>query len=105
MRRPHRHIDIHLLDGDDPDACLARAHESFTHDITPGRYFIVADTYTDGVDKYHGAYNLTVTLTEGRFNSRLLIVSRAGTMSVNETLEAQHFYFAQTIKRLVDRDD
>ncbi len=55
-------IDTHLLDGDDPDACLTRAHESFTYDITPGRYFIVADTYTDGVNVFHGAYNLTVTL-------------------------------------------
>jgi hypothetical protein len=55
-------IDIHLLDGDDPDACLERAHWSFTHDITPGRYFIVADTYVDAGTPLAGPYTLSVDL-------------------------------------------
>ena len=53
-------IDIHLLEGDDPDACLERAHIEFTYDLTPGRYFIVADTYVDEGDVLAGEYTLRV---------------------------------------------
>ncbi len=55
-------IDVHLLDGDDPNACLARANVSFEYPITPGRYFIVADTYTDGAEVLSGEYLLQVDL-------------------------------------------
>ena len=53
-------IDIHLLEGDDPNACLARGHESFTYDITPGRYLITADTFVDGADEFEGEFALAV---------------------------------------------
>lgn len=55
-------IDVHLLDGDDANACLERDHWDFTYDITPGRYFIVADTFVDGDDVLSGPYTITVTL-------------------------------------------
>jgi hypothetical protein len=55
-------VDVHLLDGDDPDACLERAHWSFTYDISPGRYFIVADTYVDGAAVLAGPYTLRVDI-------------------------------------------
>ncbi len=55
-------VDIHLLDGDDPDACLARGHWDLDYDITEGRYFIVADTWVDGGDEFAGEYTLTVEL-------------------------------------------
>lgn len=55
-------IDVHLLDGDDANACLARAHESFTYDITPGRYLIVADSFVEGGTALSGSYTLNVSL-------------------------------------------
>ncbi len=56
-------IDVHLLDGDDPQACLARGHTTFDYNITPGRYLIVADTFvgTSGED-LSGPYTLTMDL-------------------------------------------
>jgi len=55
-------VDVHLLDGDDRSACLERDHWSFTYDITPGRYFIVVDTYVDGGTPLEGPYTLSVDL-------------------------------------------
>jgi len=55
-------IDVHLLGGDDPDACIARDHVSFDYDVTPGRYLIVADTWADGSGPLVGPYTLTVDL-------------------------------------------
>ncbi len=56
-------IDIHLLEGDDPDACLQRHHTDFEYDITPGRYLIVADTWVDdGGDELSGQFTLSVDL-------------------------------------------
>jgi hypothetical protein len=56
-------IDVHLLDGDDADACLARAHVSFEQAVTPGRYFVVADTFVDGEGTaLSGRYTLHVDL-------------------------------------------
>ncbi len=55
-------VDIHLLDGDDPDACLARGHWDFDYDITEGRYFIVADTYVEDGEVLAGEYTVTVEL-------------------------------------------
>ena len=56
-------IDIHLLEGDDPDACLARDHTDFDYEITPGRYLIVADTWVDeGGTAQSGAFTLRVEL-------------------------------------------
>ena len=56
-------IDIHLLEGDDPDACLQRGHTDFTYAITPGRYLIIADTWVDedGEERV-GEYTLRVDL-------------------------------------------
>ncbi len=54
-------VDVHLLDGDDANACLARGHESLTYDITPGRYLIVVDSFVDGGSVLSGSYDLTVS--------------------------------------------
>jgi hypothetical protein len=59
---PFVDIDIHLLDGDDPDACLARGHWELDYEITEGRYFIVADTYVEDGVVLDGAYTVTVEL-------------------------------------------
>ena len=40
-------VDVHLLDADDANACLNRAHHSFSQEIEPGRYFIVVDTWVE----------------------------------------------------------
>ncbi|MFH1468779.1 MAG: hypothetical protein ABIO70_30605 [Pseudomonadota bacterium] len=56
-------IDIHLLDGDDADACLARDHTDFAYSISPGRYLIVADTWVDeGGSEAAGSYTLRVAI-------------------------------------------
>lgn len=52
--------DIHLLDADDPDACLDRDHLSFSTAIGPGRYFVVVDTFVEGGQELTGPYTLTV---------------------------------------------
>ncbi len=53
--------DIHILAGDDADACLARAHRELTFDANIGRYVIVVDSWTDrnGVS-LEGEYYLRV---------------------------------------------
>ena len=51
-------IDVHLLDADDPDSCLARDNISFTQWIPPGRYFVIADTYVSGGSPLAGPFNL-----------------------------------------------
>jgi hypothetical protein len=52
-------LDVHLLDADDENACLARGHESLTYDITPGRYLIIADTFVDGGSELAGEFTLS----------------------------------------------
>lgn len=53
-------MDVHLLDADDPNACLARAHISLSHFIGPGRYFIIVDTYVSNGVELSGPYTLHV---------------------------------------------
>jgi hypothetical protein len=54
-------VDVHLLDADDPNACLARGNLTLTQAIAPGRYYVVVDTYVaSGVPKA-GPYELTIT--------------------------------------------
>jgi len=55
-------IDIHLLDGDDENACMIRDNISFYHWIPPGRYWIVADTYVEQGIPLAGPYSLDVWL-------------------------------------------
>ncbi|MFH0899198.1 MAG: hypothetical protein V2A73_01075 [Pseudomonadota bacterium] len=59
-------VDVHLLDGDDQHACLARANVTFSRSIEPGRYYIVVDTFVEdgekgGVERT-GPYRLWVSL-------------------------------------------
>ena len=58
-------IDVYLLEADDPNACRTRAHISFEEDISPGRYYIVADSWVDA-DGYvmSGEYRLRVSFEE-----------------------------------------
>ncbi len=57
--------DIHLLEGDDPNACRARGHQSFEVEVWPGRYFIVVDTWVDDSGQaYPGPYRLELDLLE-----------------------------------------
>jgi hypothetical protein len=54
-------IDVHLLDDLRPDACLARDHIQFSQRVEPGRYYIVADTWTNaGGMQQAGPYTLDV---------------------------------------------
>ena len=53
--------DIHLLSGLREDTCLARAHLTFTQNVTPGRYYLVVDTYVESPIELEGPYTLDVT--------------------------------------------
>ncbi|MEE2757309.1 MAG: hypothetical protein VYA30_11635 [Myxococcota bacterium] len=55
--------DIHLLTGNDSQACLARGHRVINQRVAPGRYLLVVDTWVndDGV-ALEGAYDLSVTV-------------------------------------------
>ena len=55
--------DIHLLWGDDPNACLARDHRQFEYEVSPGRYVIVVDTWVNSEgEALSGGYRLNVEL-------------------------------------------
>ena len=53
-------VDVHLLEGDDPLACLARDDVELTWDITPGRYLIVVDTWFGDGKAHPGPFTLDV---------------------------------------------
>ena len=56
--------DIHLLSGDDANACLTRAHEGFEFDASPGRYLLVVDSWVDDAGQVRdGHYRLQVNFT------------------------------------------
>ncbi|MBU1220821.1 hypothetical protein KKF34_08655 [Myxococcota bacterium] len=55
-------IDVHLLVMDDRNACLTRGHTDFTFDVAPGRYLIVADSWTNSSGTaLSGNYTLNVS--------------------------------------------
>lgn len=54
--------DIMLLDGDDPNSCIVRNDKTISKSITPGRYYIVVDTYVSNGNIKYGSYDLEVTL-------------------------------------------
>ncbi len=53
-------VDVHLLEGDDPLACLSRDDAELTWDITPGRYLIVVDTWFSDGKPHPGPFTLDV---------------------------------------------
>lgn len=53
-------VDVHILDGDDADACRARGNKEVEEWVSPGRYWIVVDSWTDGSDVFSGKYELNV---------------------------------------------
>ena len=54
--------DVHLLWGDDSNACLARGHRSFSQWVSPGRYMVVVDTWVnENGDVLTGSYDLEIT--------------------------------------------
>jgi len=55
-------VDVHLLEGDDPLACLARDDVELAWDITPGRYLIVVDTWFGDGKPHPGPFTLDLWL-------------------------------------------
>ena len=54
--------DVHLLWGDDSNACLARGHRAFSQWVSPGRYMVVVDTWVnENGDVLTGSYDLNIT--------------------------------------------
>ena len=59
--------DIHLLSGDDANACLSRGHRTLSQEVHPGLYWIIVDTWTNETgDELTGPYRLEVTLEQPR---------------------------------------
>ncbi len=55
--------DVHLLEGDDEEACRNRDHKEFSETVWPGRYVIIVDTFVDSLGSdFSGPYTLTVSL-------------------------------------------
>lgn len=53
--------DVHLLSDLREDACLARAHQSLSAHVEPGRYYVVVDTFVSKGVELEGPYSLDVT--------------------------------------------
>lgn len=53
-------VDVHVIAGDDPATCLARADTTIATTLDPGTWTIVVDTWADGELQYPGAYQLAV---------------------------------------------
>lgn len=57
-------IDVHLLTALREDACVGRNDEALSRVVEPGTYYVVADTWVDGMGAVHlGAYTLDITFT------------------------------------------
>ena len=55
--------DVHLLEGDAANACLARNHTALEWPVTPGRYVIIVDSWTNSSGTaLEGTYTLTVSV-------------------------------------------
>ncbi len=57
---PDRDPDIALLSATTQEACLERVDNELAVDVTPGRYWLVVDTYVDTPVEMEGAYGLDV---------------------------------------------
>ncbi len=55
-------IDIHLLMGDDPLACIARNDITFDSWVPPGRYVVIADTYFSDGQPQVGPFQMDLDL-------------------------------------------
>lgn len=55
-------VDIHLLTGDDANACKVRSDKSFVTMITPGRYLLVVDTFVEGGKELSGPFRVSGSL-------------------------------------------
>ena len=57
-------VDLHLLTGADPDACVIRDNVAWSFPVTPGTWFVVADTWADSTGQpYPGPYTLILGFT------------------------------------------
>ena len=55
--------DLYLLTGDDGLACIARADRQVSERVTPGRYVVIVDTWTNNAGlSLAGAYTLRMDL-------------------------------------------
>ena len=53
-------VDAHILTDLDADACLDRGHWDAGGHVEPGVYYVVADTYVEGVVAQSGPYGITI---------------------------------------------
>lgn len=61
---PGPDIDIHLLEGDDSAACIARGDVEVIQWVPPGRYLIIADTWVSDGIPLTGAFRLDIQAQE-----------------------------------------
>ena len=55
-------VDVHILDADDPNSCVARGHWTASADVGPGRWFVIVDTWADASGPLSGPYSLSISL-------------------------------------------
>jgi hypothetical protein len=53
-------IDVHILSAEDPSTCLDRGHNHARADVAPGRYWIVADTWSQEGEEFAGEYRIDI---------------------------------------------
>ncbi len=59
-------VDIHLLSSTDPDSCVVRDDVSFSWSVSPGSWYLTADTWcSGGGTEYPGGYFLHVDFSAG----------------------------------------
>ncbi len=55
-------VDVHILSDLDAGSCLARGHHDAAVDVEPGVFWVVVDTWSDGVAPLVGAYTVEIGL-------------------------------------------
>ena len=55
-------VDVHILSARDPESCVARGHHQASVDVSPGTWWVVVDSYTEGARSFAGAYRLEIGL-------------------------------------------
>ncbi len=55
-------VDVYLLDADDSLSCLGRDDATVSRAVSPGRYFVVADTYSTAGTPLVGPYTISIAL-------------------------------------------
>ena len=59
-------VDVHILDGNDPDACIERSDTAASAYITRGRHLVVVDSYVYEGTVVSGEYRVSIDFLPAR---------------------------------------